>query len=84
MGEDGQPIADLTGDLNVTRGTDPDPDAIQGENAMVPMAFVLQFLPIPAPGVYSLNVLVNGAIQWSTTFRALLVKPSTPSIDPSD
>ncbi|MFP3883642.1 MAG: DUF6941 family protein [Actinomycetota bacterium] len=66
MDEDGEHIVEVRGAVQATAGEDHD----VGESALVPAVLGLRNVGLPHPGVYTLEIVIDGQHQTSIRFRA--------------
>ena len=66
VGMDGQQIAEVNGELGVKDHPNREP----GEGYVVPLPLSLASIPIPAPGTYAVNILIDGRQLRSLDFVA--------------
>lgn len=66
IGSDGEPIAQLDGEI----GAQPAIDHVPGEDVNVPAVLPLQRVPLPGPGQYSVNVLIDRQQKASLSVSA--------------
>lgn len=71
QGQDGEQVASIVGGFNLGRA-----QAEPGETVLAPMPFDLRNVGVPAPGVYSIEVAVDGTHQ--RTLRFSVSGPSEP------
>jgi hypothetical protein len=67
MSEDGERVAGLMGGFQSAGNLDLQP----GENIVAPLAFDLRNVQVNAPGVYSVEVMIDGRSDRSLPFRVL-------------
>jgi hypothetical protein len=72
--QDGSPVGQVDAEFGVgAQGVDP------GELLAVPMVLPLKGLPLPRAGVYSVEILVDGQLQKSLAFKAIMIQlPAAP------
>lgn len=75
--QDGEQIVRIEGQF---RGT-PGPGRIPGEALHIPQVIDMHQVAIPAPGVYSVSILINGSSYSQLTFRAALKSERPPPGD---
>lgn len=63
---DGRSLAEIKGEFGISPG----PDVRAGERLAVPLVLPLKAVQVPAEGIYSVEVLVDGQLQRSLTFTA--------------
>lgn len=71
---DGAKLAEAIAEIGVA----PSADLKPGERITVPVALSLRQVPIPADGIYGVEVLIDGILQRSFTFVAASL-PTKPS-----
>lgn len=73
INEDGRRLAEVNADFQVGRNA---AASRPGENILMPLAVSLQQMTIPAPGAYSVEILLDGQHK-----RSLCVLAASPSAD---
>jgi hypothetical protein len=78
---DGKRIAEIQGTFSVESKADP-----AGQMVRTPLVVPIRQIPVPAPGVYSLELLVDKQLRRSLPFQAMPpeARPSAANLPPSE